>query len=317
MKVSLAAIPSTGNAFLPFVLNLSHIRVSETIGVDVRNIVAIKRVLSDAWGHFDTDDGWSMSSHLAISALMALFPFLIFATTLASFLGADAFADTAVHLVFDTWPKEIAEPIAKEVLSVLTVPRGDFLTVSVVAAAIFASNGIEALRTSLNRAYRVTETRSFMFRRLQSLAFVIIATFGFLAISVLLVLAPLLADIAVRNLEWIRPYIGTITVWRYIIASGVIVLGLFAVHIWLPAGHRRIVDLLPGILFTLVAWIIGSSIFAEYLKQFSTYVSTYAGLASVMIAVIFLYIISMIFILGGELNASIKRYSEARERIAG
>jgi len=283
----------------------------------VRNIVAIKRVLSDAWGHFDTDDGWSMSSHLAISALMALFPFLIFATTLASFLGADAFADTAVHLVFDTWPKEIAEPIAKEVLSVLTVPRGDFLTVSVVAAAIFASNGIEALRTSLNRAYRVTETRSFMFRRLQSLAFVIIATFGFLAISVLLVLAPLLADIAVRNLEWIRPYIGTITVWRYIIASGVIVLGLFAVHIWLPAGHRRIVDLLPGILFTLVAWIIGSSIFAEYLKQFSTYVSTYAGLASVMIAVIFLYIISMIFILGGELNASIKRYSEARERIAG
>ncbi len=302
---------------MPFVLNLSHIRVSETIGVDVRNIVAIKRVLSDAWGHFDTDDGWSMSSHLAISALMALFPFLIFATTLASFLGADAFADTAVHLVFDTWPKEIAEPIAKEVLSVLTVPRGDFLTVSVVAAAIFASNGIEALRTSLNRAYRVTETRSFMFRRLQSLAFVIIATFGFLAISVLLVLAPLLADIAVRNLEWIRPYIGTITVWRYIIASGVIVLGLFAVHIWLPAGHRRIVDLLPGILFTLVAWIIGSSIFAEYLKQFSTYVSTYAGLASVMIAVIFLYIISMIFILGGELNASIKRYSEARERIAG
>jgi membrane protein len=313
----LAATPPAGIAFLPFVPNFSHIRRRETIGRDVRNIVAIKRVLSDALGHFDTDDGWSMSSHLAISALMALFPFLIFATTLASFLGADAFADTAVHLVFDTWPKEIAEPIAKEVLNVLTVPRGDFLTVSVVAAAIFASNGIEALRTSLNRAYRVTETRSFIYRRLQSLAFVVIATVGFLAISLLLVLAPLLADIAQRNLEWIGPYMGTITLWRYIIASGVIVLGLFAVHIWLPAGHRKIIDLLPGILFTVVAWIIGSTIFAEYLKQFSTYVSTYAGLASVMIAVIFLYIISMIFILGGELNASIKRYSEARARIAG
>jgi hypothetical protein len=85
--------------------------------------------------------------------------------------------------VFDTWPKQIAEPIAKEVLNVLTVPRGDFLTVSVVAAAFFASNGIEALRTSLNRAYRVTETRSIIYRRLQSLAFVLIATIGFLAIS--------------------------------------------------------------------------------------------------------------------------------------
>lgn len=283
----------------------------------MRNIVAVKRILSDALGHFDADDGWSMSSHLAISALMALFPFLIFATTLASFLGANAFADTAVHLVFDTWPPTIAEPIAKEVRSVLTVQRGDFLTVSVVAAAIFASNGIEALRTSLNRAYRVSETRSFVWRRLQSIIFVLIATVGFLAISVLLVLAPLLADVAQRNLEWIGPYMGTITLWRYIIASGVIVLGLFAVHVWLPAGKRPIADVIPGILFTLAAWIAGSSIFAEYLKQFSTYVSTYAGLASVMIAVIFLYIISVIFILGGELNAAIRRYLDARSRIAG
>lgn len=302
---------------MPAEPNTSHIRYHETIGAGLLNIVAIKRVLSDALGHFDADDGWSMASHLAISALMALFPFLIFATTLASFLGADAFAETAVHIVFDTWPKSIAEPIAKEVLSVLTVPRSDFLTVSVLAAAIFASNGIEALRTSLNRAYRVTETRSFIWRRVQSLFFVLIATVGFLAISLLLVLAPLLAEIAKKNLEWIGPYMGTITVWRYVVASGVIVLGLFAVHMWLPAGQRSLKDLLPGILFTVLAWIAGSTMFAEYLKQFSTYVSTYAGLASVMIAVIFLYIISAIFILGGELNAAIKRYREARARIAG
>lgn len=283
----------------------------------MNNIVGIKRIVYDAMGHFNTDDGWSMSSHLAISALMALFPFLIFATALASFLGADAFADTAVHLVFDTWPPQIAEPIAKEVRNVLTVQRSDFLTVSVIAAAIFASNGIEALRTSLNRAYRVAETRSFVYRRVQSILFVFIATLGFLAISVLLVLAPLVADIAEQHLSWIGPYMGTITLWRYVIASGVIVFGLFAVHLWLPAGRRGIGDVVPGIVFTLVAWLAGSTIFAAYLRQFSTYVSTYAGLASVMIAVIFLYIISVLFILGGEFNAAIRRYLEARLRIAG
>ena len=58
----------------------------------MRKIVALRRVLSDALGHFNDDDGWSMASHLAITALMALFPFLIFATTLASFLGAQAFS---------------------------------------------------------------------------------------------------------------------------------------------------------------------------------------------------------------------------------
>ena len=183
-------------------------------------------MLYDALGHFNTDDGWSMASHLAISALMALFPFLIFATTLASFLGAKAFAETAVHLVFDTWPEQIAAPIAREVVNVLTVQRSDLLTFGVLLAGFFASNGIEALRTSLNRAYRVVETRSFMFRRIQSLVFVVVATVGFLAISVLLVLAPLIVRIADANFEWIRPYLGTITLWRFVIASTVIVLGL-------------------------------------------------------------------------------------------
>jgi len=281
----------------------------------LRNIVAVKRVLYDALGHFNNDDGWAMSSHLAISALMALFPFLIFATTLASFLGAQAFADTAVHIVFDTWPEQIATPIAREVRNVLTVQRTDLLTYGVVLAAYFASNGIEALRTSLNRAYRVSETRGFFRRRAQSLVFVLIATAGFLAISVLLVFAPLLARLAEAHLEWIKPYMGTITVWRFVIASAVIVGGLFAVHVWLPAGKRSFVSILPGIAFTLVGWVVGSTIFATYLDHFSSYVTTYAGLASIMIAVVFLYIVSAIFILGGEINAAISRYLEARARV--
>jgi membrane protein len=276
----------------------------------LRNIVAVKRVLYDALGHFNNDDGWAMSSHLAITALMALFPFLIFATTLASFLGAQAFADTAVHLVFDTWPEQVAKPIAREVLNVLTVQRTDLLTFGVVLAAYFASNGIEALRTSLNRAYRVSETRGFIFRRAQSLIFVLIATAGFLAISVLLVFAPLLARLADAHIEWVRPYMGTI-------ASTVIVGGLFAVHFWLPAGRRRLVSIVPGILFTLIGWLIGSTVFASYIDRFSSYVTTYAGLASIMIAIVFLYIVSAIFILGGELNAAISRYLEARARVTG
>ncbi|MET0574807.1 MAG: YihY/virulence factor BrkB family protein, partial [Mesorhizobium sp.] len=262
----------------------------------MRKIVAIRRVLFDALGHFNDDDGWSMASHLAISALMALFPFLIFATTLASFLGAQAFSETAVHLVFDTWPDQIAEPIAREVVNVLTVQRGDLLTFGVVLAAFFASNGIEALRTSLNRAYRVTETRSIIYRRVQSLAFVVLATIAFVAISVLLVFAPLLARLAEAQFDWIEPYMGTITLWRFVIASTVIVLGLIAVHFWLPAGKRRFVDIVPGIIFTLAAWLAGSTIFATYLDNFSNYVTTYAGLASIMIAVVFLYIMSLIFI---------------------
>ncbi len=282
----------------------------------LREIVAVRRVVGDALGHFNADDGWAMASHLALSALLALFPFLIFATSLASFLGAEAFADTAVHLVFDTWPEEIAEPIAFEVTNVLTVQRGDFLTIGILIAAFFATNGIEALRVSLNRAYRVSDMRSIVWLRFQSLAFVFLATVGFVIVSILLVFLPLVIGLLVRQLPWMEPYVGTITVWRFILASLVIVFGLVAVHLWLPSGRRRFVDIVPGILFTLIGWVLGSTAFAGYLSRYSSYASTYAGLASIMIALVFLYIVSVIFIMGGELNAAMKRYFDARARVA-
>lgn len=149
------------------------------------------KVIFDALWHFSLDDGWAMASHVALSSLLAVFPFLIFGTALGSFLGADQFAETAVHLIFDAWPESIAKPVADEIVRVLTIPRGGLLTVSVLAAAYFASNGVEALRVSLNRAYRVSESRYWYVTRLASLGFVLAGVLILAALSILLVAVPL------------------------------------------------------------------------------------------------------------------------------
>ena len=263
------------------------------------------RTVKGAVGHFNMDDGWAMASHVALSTLMALFPFLIFATSLASFLGAQAFTGTAVHIIFDTWPQSIAAPIAREVENVLTVNRRGLLTVSVAAALFFASNGVEALRVALNRAYRVSDDRSFLRTRAQSLAFVLIATAVLLAISFLLVLAPLGEDLLTRYAPEAELFLSGIINWRLAIAALVLFAGLVISHLWLPAGNRRLSAVLPGIVVTMLLWMAGASLFAAYLQRFANYFSTYAGLASLMIALIFLYIIAVIFILGAELNASL------------
>lgn len=264
-----------------------------------------KTVVMDAIMHFNNDDGWAMASHVALSILMALFPFMIFGTALASFLGANAYAETASHLIFDTWPESIAAPISREVINVLTVERGGLLTLSVLAAAFFSANGVEALRVSLNRAYRVTETRSWYVTRAQSLGFVIIAVLVIMAISFLLVLAPLALKLARQFAPWMETIISAVENWRILVAAMVLVVGLVFSHLWLPAGRRKLFDVLPGIGVTLVAWMAGALMFASYLKEFATYVSTYAGLASIMIALVFLYIVAAIFILGAEINAAI------------
>jgi membrane protein len=85
------------------------------------------------------------------------------------------------------------------------------------------------------------------------------------------------------------------------------------VHLWLPAGRRHLGEVLPGILATLALWLISGEIFGRYLADFAYgYVTMYAGLASVMIALVFLYISASIFIFGGELNSVIGRVSAKR-----
>lgn len=274
------------------------------------------KVVYDAYFHFAEDDGWAMASHVALSALLALFPFLIFGTALASFLGADQFAETAVHIIFDTWPEVIAEPLAAQVREVLTIPRGGILTISVLAAAYFASNGVEAVRIALNRAYRVTEQRWWYVTRGVSLIFVLLAVVAFAVISIVLVAVPVALSFAETRFPLMKDLLETVSRLGILGTVVVLALGMIAAHLWLPAGRRRVLDVLPGIVLTIVFWGLGAAVFGYYLSTFANYAATYAGLASVMIVLVFLYMAGVIFVMGAEINAALMKY-HVRQIIAG
>ena len=260
----------------------------------------------DALYRFLADDGWAIASYIALSTLMALFPFLILVTALAAFLGSNNLADEVANLLLDTWPKEVAAPIAGEMHRVLTTTRGDVLTASAVFSVYFSSSGVESLRIGLNRAYDAVETRNWFLLRFESIVYVLVGALALLALAFLVVLAPLLFATALKYAPWLEPLEATFTFVRFAVATSVITLALVVVHKWLPAGHRQYREILPGILATLILWLAGGILFGRYLAEFaSTYVTYYAGLASVMTALVFLYLTGAIFMYGGELNAAI------------
>src|SRR5512144_1775962 len=105
------------------------------------------RIADGAFRHFIDDDGWAIASHIALSTLMAMFPFLIVVTALAGlFLGSKELADEAGRILLEAWPKEVAGPIALDIAGVLTNARGDVLTFGLLFALYFASRGVESLR---------------------------------------------------------------------------------------------------------------------------------------------------------------------------
>jgi membrane protein len=265
------------------------------------------RVTYGAFLHFLADDGWAIASHIALSTLMALFPFMIVVTALAAFFfGSKDLADEAAHILLEAWPPQVAGPISADITGVLTNARGDVLTFGVLFAVYFASSGVESLRIGLNRAYTMTERRPWWLLRLESILYVLIGAVAILAFSFLVVLAPLLWDRLVLLAPQVRPFGGMVTFARYTVAIMVLVIALTVMHSWLPAGRRSLGEITPGIVATLALWLVAGAVFGRYLAEYAfAYVSMYAGLASAMVALVFLYVCASIFVFGAELNSTI------------
>ena len=273
----------------------------------MRHLRYVYLVVMDAFYTFLADDGWAIASHIALSALMALFPFLIVLTSLAGFFGSKELADQAAGLMLQVWPKQVADSLSGQIHDVMTTSRGDILTIGAVLAVYFASNGVEALRIALNRAYSMIERRRWYWLRLESIGYTLIAAFTSLAMAFLIVLGPLIIEAVRRHIPLVvESNEQFLNVSRYGITIAALIVALFILHAWVPAGRRSFLQILPGIIFTLVASLVSGIVFGQYLARFANnYVTMYAGLASVIIALVFLYFLAAIFVYGGELNAAI------------
>ena len=268
------------------------------------------RVAFDAFLKFLRDDGWAIASHIALSTLMSLFPFLIFVTALTGLLyGSEELAEKAAQLLLEAWPEEVAGPIAREITNVLTgTSHKSVLTYGAVLMLLFSTNGVESLRIGLNRAYDTMETRPWWVLRLESAAYVLVAALSLSALAFLIVLAPLIWPTVVHYAPALEAAEGAVTLMRYGVTSLILVLALVVAHKWLACGTRGTREIAPGIVVTLLLWLVSAFAFARYLSAFAgAYVRTYAGLASAMVALVFLYWTASIFVYGAELNAAIRR----------
>ncbi|WP_246505020.1 YihY/virulence factor BrkB family protein [Microvirga antarctica] len=266
-----------------------------------------------AINRFLVHDAWAIASHIALSVLTSLFPFLILMTALASLFGAGSLTDEATGIILEAWPREVAQPIADEIHKILTGRRSDILTFGLVLALYFSSSAVEALRVGLNRAYDVKEMRPWWVTRLESIAFVIGGAFVMLVLAFFVVLGPFVWRVVLHWLPALQFLDGLIDFLRIGVATVVIVAGLMIAYKFVPSGRRRWRSILPGVATTLFLWLLGGLGFGWYLEFYpGAYASTYGGLATAMVALVFLYTLGAIFLFGGELNGTIMVARRAR-----
>ena len=257
-------------------------------------VSALKRLFAD--------EAVPLAGNIAFRTMFSIFPFLIFVTSLAGFFGSADLAKRIIDFLLSVAPEQIIHPISGEILSILTVQRSGLLSISAVVTIWSAMGGVDSIRVALNRAYDIRENRSIWFLYVQNVIFVIGAAILLLAVSVLLVAFP----IFISALEQFAPdQLVHFTSWdplRYPLAFIILVFGLLIAHQFLPARTTPIMHLLPGILVTVVVWVILSGAFSMWLVRFNSFASTYASLSGIFAAMFFLYLAALVLIFGGEFN---------------
>ena len=270
------------------------------------------RTLLEAIYRLYEHSGFALAGAMAYSFVVSLFPFCIFLGALAGVFGGRELANQAVAQLFQILPQKVAAGIAPQVESIMGNSRIDLLTASAGLALFFATTAIETLRTALNGAYRVVETRSYFLCLLRSMLFVFLSAVAVLVLAWAVIVGPVIAarvepDLTQSLLD--STWLGAAL--RYGLAAVVIAALLITFHLWLAAGKRRVKDVWPGVLLSMVLWLVVAGVYSYYLN-FSDYSRFYAGLSQLMVALIFFQLTAVIVILGAELNRGIYEFKRLR-----
>lgn len=260
-------------------------------------------------GRFVENDGSVFSGHIAYSLMLAVFPFLIFAMALTGFAVGQQGAETALGALFEGVPEHVALTLEPVLFEVIGQRRGGVLTLSALVAVWTASNGVEAVRLGLDRAYGVPRARHVALSQLIAVAFVLGGFVVFLLLSALIVFAPLAFVLIERWTAVDIPREADIV--RYAVGLAVLWSSLWVMHRVLPSRRMRGLKLWPGVLANVVIWSVAATGLSIYLAYAPGYTLTYGTLAGVIVTLLFFYLTGLALIFGAEVNAVVNRLGAA------
>lgn len=256
---------------------------------------------------FIANGGLIVAGHLAFIVLLSLFPFLIFLTALAGFLGQTELGTYFVAFIFEQMPEEVAEVLSVPLLEVLQETRGGLMTIGILLAVWTASSGLEAARVALNRAYLSDRRRPLWRSRGESILLVVAVSVCILIAMLALVLGPVLwAELQVLLRLPDRLRVSWLAV-RYGVGAVLLFLAVASMYFLLPAAKLRLRWVLPGTFLVVALWLASATAFSVYLRYFGGYTVTYGSLAGIILALVFFYVLAAVFVFGAEFNGALAR----------
>ncbi|MEO8071655.1 MAG: YihY/virulence factor BrkB family protein [Acidobacteriota bacterium] len=264
------------------------------------------------------EDIMSSAAQVAFYFSFALFPLLLFLITLFGMVlsSADDLRGELFYYLRQVMPYSAYQLVQTTIKEVTENSSGGKLTIGFFIALWSASAGIDSIRIALNSVYNLRETRDWWKTKLLSLSFtVVIAILVSVALAIVFYGWKFISfAFTAFSLPVPAHFFLIIIQWIAILIVLAIIFGLL--YNYIPnQSPRKWHWITPGTVVGIVLWLILSSSFRLYLHYFNSYDKTYGSLGAVIILMLWLFLTSLVILIGGLINCVFNEMSQLEENI--
>jgi membrane protein len=246
------------------------------------------------------------ASSLAYNFMLAFFPATIFLFTLIPFVPIDNFQETLLKLIGVILPSNAYLAFKSTMEDIIKNQNGKLLSFGFASALYFASNGVYNLMQAFNKSSLILESRTWLKRRMVSIALTIVISFSLLlAISILIAGQALLSFLKSHLFSTWPFWLWLIALVRWTIVVMIFFVVVSILYRYGPAHKRRWKFSSPGSILATALAVLTSLGFSYYINHFSSYNKIYGSIGTLIVMMIWLYLNSLIVLIGFELNASV------------
>jgi len=249
----------------------------------------------------------SRASAVAFSFFMALFPFALFILTLIPYVPIEGFQAGFLDFIFQSLPPSTYDAVNTVLTDITNNRYSGLLSFGFILSIFLMTNGVNSLFGGFEYSYHQLLTRSVLRQYFVSLVISLILAFLlFLCVGILIYFG-----FAIENLKS-RGFVSNDILWLQIGRYGILCIMLYIIvalfYYFGTKEGRKLSFFSPGALWTTLLVIVNFKIFSIYIQYFAQYNELYGSIGALLIIMLFIWLNSIILLLGFELNATIIRF---------
>ena len=246
----------------------------------------------------------SRAGGIAFSFFMALFPFALFILTLIPYIEIERFQEGFMQFISQALPPQTFEAVEAVLNDILNNKYSGLLSFGFILSIFLMTNGVNALFGGFEYSYHKLQTRSMVRQFLVSMAIsILLALLLFLTIAVIIYF-----EIAIENFNQ-KGYVSDDLFWikigRYIIILAMLFITVGVFYYFGTKEGRLVTFFSPGAFLTTLLLLLNFKLFGIYVQKFAQYNELYGSIGTLLVLMIFIWLNSIILLLGFELNAAI------------